>query len=313
MGDSHRRCEGLVECIAPKRLQHDRFRGDPTLQAQRFDLGCRRNDDQRGPALQGLLQLGLQQVLRAAGVDDRNLIGVAGRRGRAFALGGEDESEGFYMAADRLRESGTPRQDPHAPGRKRRELPSRLLRADLQAQRQMERRADLRPALDGDGAPHQVGELAANGEPEPAAAEAARRRLVRLRERLEDPADRVGVHAYARVRHREVHGHGVRRGQIEVGPHDDLASARELHRIAHQVHQYLAHAQRVADQVARLAARRTHDEIDTLGFRGAREQAGALLQDSPQLDGQLLQLDLAGGNLRQVEQVVDDLQQHLGR
>jgi len=59
-----------------------------------------------------------------------------------------------------------------------------------------------------------------------------------------------------------------------------------------------------------LARRRPHDQLDALRLGGAREQAGALLEHLAEIERQLLERDLAGIDLRQIEQVVDDLQQH---
>ncbi len=84
---------------------------------------------------------------------------------------------------------------------------------------------------------------------------------------------------------------------MNVGFDDNLALRGELHRVADQIHEDLPHAQRVADEVARLALRRAGDQGDALGLRGARKQTGALLHDAPQLQRQLLQHDLAGIDL----------------
>ncbi len=63
----------------------------------------------------------------------------------------------------------------------------------------------------------------------------------------------------------------------------------------------------------RLVRRRADDEFDSLGLGGAGEQRGAFLQEPRQVERQRLELHLAGLNLRQIEQVVDDLQQNLRR
>src|ERR1700731_730750 len=100
---------------------------------------------------------------------------------------------------------------------------------------------------------------------------------------------------------------------MDVGLDDDLTLGCKLDRIPDQIHQYLAYPQRVTHQVPLLTRRRTHDEIDALDLGSAREEVRTFLENATQIDWQLLQLDLPGADLRQIEQVVDDVQQNLGR
>ena len=108
--------------------------------------------------------------------------------------------------------------------------------------------------LDGDAAVHEVGELAADREPQAGAAEAARRRLVGLRERLEDLVQRGGVHADAGVGHGEPHDRAISLGGLDIRAHDDFAALGEFHGVADEIHEHLTQAQRIAEQSALRAA-----------------------------------------------------------
>jgi hypothetical protein len=70
---------------------------------------------------------------------------------------------------------------------------------------------------------------------------------------------------------------------------------------------------RIAQQHFVDASWRAHDELDAFGFGRAGKQAGAFFEHLAEIDGQLLQRHFAGANLRQIQQVVHDLQQDLRR
>src|SRR5262249_35544219 len=148
---------------------------------------------------------------------------------------------------------------------------------------------------------------------EAAAAEAARGRFVGLREGLEDPRHGWRVHADPGVTDRELDGYGAVLRRADVRLDDHLAGAGELDGVVDQVHADLTHAQRIAHEYRGRALGRPDDELDALvgGTRG--EQTGAFLEQRAQVEGQFLERDLAGVDLGQVEQVVDDLQQYPGR
>src|SRR3989442_3923507 len=140
---------------------------------------------------------------------------------------GEYQTERAGVAREGFGERGAPRENAHAALRPRRRRSCRC-RTGRKLQPQMKRRTDLRPALDTDAAAHQLGEFAADGEPEPAAAEAAGGRLVRLGEGLEDLADRGRVHADSRVAHRDLEARAPWCGGMDVRLDDHLALGGEL-------------------------------------------------------------------------------------
>ena len=113
----------------------------------------------------------------------------------------------------------------------------------------MEAAAVARLALDPDAPAHQFDQLRGDGQAEPRAAVAARRRRVGLHEGAEDLPLLVGRHADAGVRHGELRDRAVSR---QHGPtrdvDDDLALLGELDGVADQVDDDLAQSARIADE-----------------------------------------------------------------
>ena len=104
-------------------------------------------------------------------------------------------------------------------------------------------------ALDGDGAPLQLGQALADRKSEACPAEPSRDRGVRLAERLEQPVDAVRRDADARVADRDVDfpvplrirtGDRHRSDGTPGDRHDDLARRRELDRIRQEIEDDLA-------------------------------------------------------------------------
>jgi len=75
----------------------------------------------------------------------------------------------------------------------------------------------------------------------------------------------------------------------------------------------LPESQGIADEPAAFGGRRTHDQLDALVRAGACEQRRAFLHHLQEIKWQRLEFDLAGVDLGQVEQIIDDLQQYLRR
>ncbi len=101
--------------------------------------------------------------------------------------------------------------------------------------------------------------------------------------------------------------------ELDIRAHDDLAALGELHGIADEIHEHLTHAQRIAEQNVLHRRRRADDELDALVVGGTGKHARAFLEHLREIDGQLFERDLAGADLREIEQVVHDLQQDLRR
>ena len=162
-------------------------------------------------------------------------------------------------------------------------------------------------ALDGDVAAHEAGELAADGEPEARAAVLPGGRRVRLRELLEQPAELLRRHADAGV------GHGDGKPIVLARPfaprlERDRAALGELARVAQKVEHDLAQANRVGPHPAEILGQPHLEPVAVLG----RERLGRdedVAQHGGHLDILDAELELAGLDLGQVEDLVDQLQQ----
>ena len=183
--------------IALDGLQHDPLRRAAAPASSRLDARPRWRSRRAQPArAPGAASSELSMVGLTAGIDDDDVSSVAS----ASSSEQHGETERARVARERLGERRAAREDAHPPRRQRRLAARRGRGAQLAA-----------AATDWNVEPtcgwlstvmlpaHEVGELAADREPEPGAAEAARGRLVGLRERLEDLADASRIHADAGI------------------------------------------------------------------------------------------------------------------
>ena len=94
-----------------------------------------------------------------------------------------------------------------------------------------------------------------------------------------------------------------------MGPHQDLADAGELDGVGDQVGQHLAEPGGVADESLRHVLLDADREADAPLPRRLGEEGRGLVDDPADLEVHLLQLELAGLDLGEVEDVVDDAEQ----
>ena len=177
-----------------------------------------------------------------------------------------------------------------------------------------EGRARPRPALDADLAVHECDELTADRQTQSGAAKAPGDRAVGLRELLEQPRAHLFRHADPGILHFEAHAPWptgaaglARHGRL----HRDAALFRELDGVADEIDQDLPQARRVA---AEMAARRAIDEgaeVEALLARLGREQGHRGLDRVDEIEVDDLDLDLAGLELRDIENVIDDGEQRI--
>ena len=122
-------------------------------------------------------------------------------------------------------------------------------------------------------------------------------------------ADCSWRHADAGVAHRELELHLLARAfeQLDVEP--DFAALGELDRVVDEVGQDLAEPQRVAQQVLRDAGRDVGQELQPLVVRLLRGERRDGADDLVELEVGGLEVELAGLDLGEVEDVVDDGQQ----
>ena len=93
----------------------------------------------------------------------------------------------------------------------------------------------------------------------------------------------------------------------------DLARGRELQRVREQVEDDLADPARVAEHAGRELVVHRVDQLDVVIGRRRREQVEGAFDDPPQVHRLGVELDLAGLDLGEVEDVVDDGQQRIAR
>ena len=184
---------------------------------------------------------------------------------------------------------------------------------DVARHRERECAASAGRAADGDVAAHEPREAHRDAESEPGAAEAARDRLVGLVERFEDRLRTIGrdVDPDAGVDDRELQFRATARGR-RAESHAHRAAFRELQCIADEVHEHLAHAPRIARDPRRHGVRvHVALELETLRSRAMLEGQDAFAHQPLRIERGRLEVHPAGLDLREVEDVVDDRQQHL--
>ena len=140
-------------------------------------------------------------------------------------------------------------------------------------------------------------------------------RAVRLLEGPEDPLPPVGRDADAGVGHREAED-GLPLGRGAVGdfhPHGHLALLGELDRVADQVEQHLPQPARVADQGVGHVRLHVAGQLQPLGPGPHGQGPHGVAQRRPEREVGRVQLQLAGLDLREVEQVVDEAEEAVGR
>ena len=177
-----------------------------------------------------------------------------------------------------------------------------------------ERRAAPEAAVEADLAAHQLDDTARDRQPETRAAEASARRLIGLAERLEELLRDLGRDPGARVGDREAqHDAELALDAVDDGARRHAPGGGELHRVSEQVQQHLAQAVGVAEHAARDVRGDIGREREPLLARGGGQDVGRVLDRDDRRERDALQLHPAGLDLREVEDVVDDRQQRLGR
>ena len=196
----------------------------------------------------------------------------------------------------------------------RRALARRLAgRAATEPGREVERAALSRLAVQADAASERAHQPGRDCQPQPRPSVFARRRDVRLDELLEDHLLLVRWDADAGVGDLERQRDRVAGQLPPAHAQRDVALRGELHRVRQQVGQHLPQQAGVADEhvgdVRGDVAR--HD--DRFPVQAGRQRLQQRVEAVAQMERALLARQLARLDLREVENVVDDVEQRLGR
>ena len=179
-----------------------------------------------------------------------------------------------------------------------------------QRQRDTERRALARPARHADPAAHAFDDAPRNREAKAGAAELAVGAAFGLLELQEDARLLLGRDADAGVAHLEhdLVAHGARLD------HDaDATGLGELDRIAGEVEQHLAQACGIAGDALRQRLVDVGGDFEALGLRAGPEQLDHLLDQSERRERTRLEVELAGLDLGEVEDFLDQREQCVAR
>ncbi len=181
--------------------------------------------------------------------------------------------------------------------------------ADSEPDGEEERAADARLAFQPDASAHQLDQPPADGEAEARAAVLARGGHVGLGERLEQLRRLLLGHADAGVAHGKLELHLFARAfeQLDVQP--DFAVLGELDGVVDEVRQDLAESERVAEQKFRDARRDVGQKLEPFLVRLLRRERGDGADDFVELEVGGFEVELAGLDLGEIEDVVDDGQQ----
>ena len=160
---------------------------------------------------------------------------------------------------------------------------------------------------------HEVHEAFADGEPQPRAAVAPGRGVVRLRERFEKVADLFGRHADARIADGEAETCFAPFVELLRDGNKDVAGLCELDGVAYEVQQDLGKPERVPFQYRWDVRADPGQQLKPL-FGGAEiRNGGDLFQHLFQLEVGMFHFELARFDLGEIQNVVDNAQQGVRR
>ncbi len=164
-----------------------------------------------------------------------------------------------------------------------------------------------------DRSAHHLTELLCDAETEPGTAVASCRRAVGLSKSFKDMALLVGCYSDAGVGDAEGDAGRLGVGFDRVDADFDLASRGKFHRVGDQVGQDLAQAPGIADQCRRQIHRDRAAQLQPLAVSQVGKGFGDVFDDVAQIERRLLEFDLSGFDLGDIEDLVDDPEQYFGR
>ena len=181
--------------------------------------------------------------------------------------------------------------------------------ADAQLDVEPEATADAELALHVQRAAHQFHQALADHQAQPGTAVAPGGGGFRLGEAVEDALQLMFADANARIAHRHAQPDVLGRALQAVQADHHLTTVGELEGVAGQVDQYLLQAQAVALQHGGQEGVDVEHDLDVLVALVARQYHGQVAQHGLQLEIMQIQLQLAGLDLRVIENVVEQAEQ----
>ena len=181
--------------------------------------------------------------------------------------------------------------------------------ADPDPYRKEERGADTRLAFKPDFPAHHLHQRFADGQPQSGAAVLARGGHVGLRERLEQLGALFARHAGAGVAHRKAQ-HGFLADALhQRGFQVNFAALGELDGVVDDVREHLTEAQRIPDQVERHRVRNVDEKLEPLVVCLLKGDGRDATHDIFEIEVDGLNIELAGFDFAEIEDVVDDAEQ----
>ena len=160
---------------------------------------------------------------------------------------------------------------------------------------------------------HQDHQAPANRQSQAGAAELARGRTVHLRKRFEDQLLLVRRDPDASVAHGKLDLAAV----LALGPlrqrQRDTALLRKFDRVAEQVDEHLAQPTRVALDATRQVRRHFTAQHQALLLGSQRHRADRFAHQLVQVKRHFLEIELARFDLGEIQDLVDDREQRIGR
>ena len=119
--------------------------------------------------------------------------------------------------------------------------------------------------------------------------------------------------ADAGIANDESHDHPFTLDGPALHPHHNLSRLRELDRVANQIEQNLTQPRRIAAQSGRNVRGNLARELQPLGMSAGRQRAQRVVDRVAQIEVNRVDVELARFDLGEVEDVIDDVEQRIGR
>ncbi len=181
-----------------------------------------------------------------------------------------------------------------------------------QAEADPELGAFVGDAVDTDLAAHLLDQSFGNDQSKAGTAWLARHGVVRLTEGLEQRAQVLIGQADAGVLHADAQLGAIGIVVLDHGADGDGAFVGELDRVTDQIGQHLFEAQRIAQQRQRRVAIDQADQLQMLGVCSRGEDGQCVLDQITEVERDAVEHQLAGLDLGEVENLVDDSEQAVG-